>query len=191
MLRDASARGGDSRAAELYKQYGAVVYRRCLRLLKNPDAARDATQEAFLKLVRNMARLEDRETILPWMYRVATNHCLNVRRDAAARGEDRTVDLEVSSEVSPDVYPARILVQAVLSRFDAATQAIAVAVLVDGMQHEEVAAALGVSRRTIHRKLERFLESAREYLAAEPRGEPQVLALGASAHDAVSSRAIN
>jgi RNA polymerase sigma-70 factor (ECF subfamily) len=141
------------------------VYRRCLRLLRDQEAARDATQEVFMKLVRDMPKLEDRETVLPWMYRVATNHCLNLRRNSHRRGEDQTeVDLEVASATSGDVYPDRALAQNVLSRFDAATQAVAVGVIVDGMEHEEVAVALGVSRRTVARKLERFLENARKYI---------------------------
>ena len=163
MTRDAS--DGSRRAGELYRQYGPVVYRRCLRLLKDQEAARDATQEVFMKLVRDMPKLEDRETVLPWMYRVATNHCLNLRRNTHRRGEDQSeAELEVASSTPTDVYPDRALAQSVLSRFDAATQAVAVGVIVDGMEHEEVAAALGVSRRTVARKLERFLENARKYV---------------------------
>src|SRR5574342_1081933 len=118
-------------AARLYREHGAAVYRRCLRLLRDREAARDATQEVFVKLVRDMKRLKDRVTALPWIYRVATNHCLNLRRDAARRGEDA---LEPALEVSPgappdghpDRYPDRQLAQQVLSRFDGTTQAIAV-----------------------------------------------------------------
>ena len=176
MLAEAAVPSRESAVAELYRLHGPALFRRCLRLLKNREAAHDATQEVFLKLVSNVERLEDRETVLPWMYRVATNHCLNLRRTAHSRGEDGLVELEVSPVVSPDLYPARALAQAVLSRFDAATQAIAVAVIVDGMTQEEVAAALGVSRRTILRKLDRFVESARRFLAA---GESDPL--GASA----------
>jgi RNA polymerase sigma-70 factor (ECF subfamily) len=153
------------RAAELYREFGPVVYRRCLRLLKDQEAARDATQEVFMKLVRDMAKLEDRETVLPWIYRVATNHCLNQRRNSSRRGEDHAEpDLDVAADTPTDVYPDRALAQKVLSRFDAATQAVAVGVIVDGMEHEEVAAALGVSRRTVARKLERFLENARKFV---------------------------
>jgi RNA polymerase sigma-70 factor, ECF subfamily len=162
---DAALPNSQRRAAELYRQYGPVVYRRCLRLLKDPEAAKDATQEVFLKLVRDMVKLEDRETVLPWIYRVATNHCLNHRRNSHRRGEDNAeVDLDIASSTTSEIYPDRQLAQSVLSRFDAATQAVAVGVIVDGMEHEEVAAALGVSRRTVARKLERFLENARKYV---------------------------
>jgi len=162
-----------SQAARLYREYGPAVYRRCMRLLGDRAAAEDATQEVFVKLVRDMKRLQDRETVLPWIYRVATNHCLNLRRDARRRGEEAADgDLELAPDTAgtPQAYPARQLAQAVLSRFDEETQAVAVGVFVDGMEHEEVAAVLGISRRTVSRKLGRFLENARKYLARTDAG---------------------
>ena len=62
-------------------------------------------------------------------------------------------------------YAERQLARAVLERFDTETRAIAIGVLVDGMEREEVAEALGISRRTVARKLDRFLANARKYLA--------------------------
>ncbi len=159
---------GQRKAAELYRLYGPAVYRRCLKLLRDPEAAKDATQDVFMKLVRDMSRLEDRETVLPWIYRVATNHCLNLRRNAHSRGEDHASDdLEVAAGSGADSYPDRALAQQLLSRFDEGTQAVAVGVLVDGMEQEELARALGVSRRTIARRLERFLERARKLVRSE------------------------
>jgi RNA polymerase sigma-70 factor (ECF subfamily) len=156
-------------AAELYRLYGPVVYRRCLRLLRDPEAARDATQEVFVKLVRDMEKLADRETVLPWIYRVATNFCLNQRRNASRRGDDADLpDLELADGTPASAFPDRTLARQVLARFDTATQAVAVGVLVDGMEHEEVAAALGISRRTVSRRLERFLEQARRFLGEDP-----------------------
>ena len=74
-------------AEALYRTYGPIVYRRCLRLLRDREAARDATQEVFVKLLRDERALADREKAVPWIYRVATNHCLNLRRDARSRGQ--------------------------------------------------------------------------------------------------------
>lgn len=162
-----------SQAARLYREFGPAVYRRCLRLLGDRAAAEDATQEVFVKLVRDMKRLQDRETVLPWIYRVATNHCLNVRRDARRRGEEAVDgDLELAPDAAgtPPGYPARQLAQAILSRFDEETQAVAVGVFVDGMEHDEVARVLGISRRTVSRKLGRFLENARKFLARTEEG---------------------
>jgi RNA polymerase sigma-70 factor (ECF subfamily) len=154
-----------SRAAELYALYGPAVYRRCLRLLRDEEAARDATQDVFVKLVREMGRLEDRENAMGWLYTVATRHCLNVLRDRKRRGErDPIDDLELAAPESPSGLPGRVLARAVLARFDEGTQAVAVGVLVDGMEQEELASALGVSRKTVQRRLERFLERARTFV---------------------------
>ena len=130
--------------------------------MRDPEAARDATQEVFRKALGSPQKLDDADTALPFIYRVATNHCLNERRNAGRRGETGLMDLDVASD--HPVFPQRRLVQRVLSRFDAKTQSIAVGVLVDGMEHEEVADALGISRKTVSRKLARFLENARKYL---------------------------
>ena len=153
--------------AALYQQYGPAVYRRCLGLLREREAARDATQEVFRKLLRERERLERRDDVLPWIWRVATNHCLNERRNRRRRGEEELVQDLPLSDMAPHDHrvPDRQLAQQVLSRFDAETQAVAVGVLVDGMEHQEVADALGISRRTVLRKLDRFLENARKYVS--------------------------
>jgi RNA polymerase sigma-70 factor (ECF subfamily) len=46
---------------------------------------------------------------------------------------------------------------------------VAVGVLVDGMNHEELAGALGVSRKTVERRLARFLERARALVSGDDR----------------------
>ena len=153
---------GRGDVAELYRTWGPAIYRRCLRLLRDTEAARDATQEVFRKALSSPEKLADPDTALPFIYRIATNHCLNERRNAGRRGETELDDLDVASD-HPD-FPQRRLVQRVLSRFDSKTQSIAVGVLVDGMEHEEVASALGISRKTVSRKLARFLDHARKYL---------------------------
>lgn len=56
-----------ARADRLYRTYGPAVYRRCLRLLRNRDAALDATQDVFVKLVRDLAKVAGRGPILPWL----------------------------------------------------------------------------------------------------------------------------
>ena len=154
--------------ADLYRTYGPVVYRRCLRLLHDREAARDATQEVFVRLLRDEEVLAEPDRALRWIYRVAMNQCLNVLRDLRQRGES-------ADEGSLGLLPApsvafsdRQLARSVLARFDAQTQAVAGGVLIDGLEQEELADALGISRRTVYRKLKRFLRKARALVGREP-----------------------
>ena len=156
------------RAAELYRTFGPAVYRRCVKLLRDREAARDATQEVFVKLLANPERFEEVEAALPWLYRVATNHCLTRLRDTGRHAEDGLGEFELADPASGPSPSERHLARDVLARFDPQTQAVAVGVLVDGMGHEELAEALGVSRKTVERRLARFLEQARELVGGDP-----------------------
>ncbi len=151
-------------AARLYRTYGPAVYRRCLRLLRDPELARDATQDVFVQLIRQWTTATAPDAVLAWIYRVATNHCLNLLRSARRHGE---TPLDVVPEAAARAWaadPQRLVAQEVLCRFDATTQAVAVGVFVDGMEHEELARVLGISRRTVSRRLDHFVSSARDYL---------------------------
>jgi RNA polymerase sigma-70 factor (ECF subfamily) len=150
------------RVADLYRTFGPVIYRRALRLLSSKAAAQDATQEVFLKMLRRLEEVREVEKALPWIYAVTTNHCLSVLRNEGRR-EALAEPLPVAARAA-EQFPERQLVHQVLARFDTTTQAVAVSVLVDGMEHGEVATALGVSAKTVSRKLQRFLVNARKFL---------------------------
>jgi len=160
---------GRKEVVRLYREFGPAVYRRCLRLLRDREAARDATQEVFVKLLRDGSLLGEGDRALRWIYRVATYHCLNVRRDRLRqerRLEMVAADLETAAPAPPSGQ--RHLASHLLSQFDSVTQAVALGMLVDGMEGEELAGALGISRRTVHRKLNRFLRIARRLTREEP-----------------------
>lgn len=151
---------------DLYRRHAAAVLARCRWLLRDPEAARDATQDVFVAALRALPEFRAAASPVTWLTRIATNHCLNLRRNAARRGDDAAVpDLELADHASPDALPSRAIAQQLLARFDETTQTVAVGVLVDGLEHEEVAEVLGISRRTVARKLERFLDAARAHLS--------------------------
>jgi RNA polymerase sigma-70 factor (ECF subfamily) len=156
----------DQELAELYRRCGALIYRRCLKLLADPAAAQDATQEVFIRLMSQIHRLESRDDdYLPWIYRVATNHCLNVVRDDArlALFEPGALpDRGAAGEAA--AYPDRDLTARLLRRFDEVTRSIAVLALVDNLSQDEIAEVLGISRKTVGKKLRLFVERARRFV---------------------------
>jgi RNA polymerase sigma-70 factor (ECF subfamily) len=152
--------------AALYARFGPVVYRRCLRLLRDPEDARDATQQIFIRLLRSPRRFEDLDDALPWIHTVTTNHCFNWKRDARRYGGQLDAlgsEPEEHGELG-DRAEARQLTGQVLSRADAQSREIAVGMLVKEEQQQQVAQRLGVSEKTVQRKLKTFLQNARRFL---------------------------
>ncbi len=149
-----------ARAEALFRAFGPAILRRCARLMRDSADAEDATQEVFLKVCRYLDRLKPGESGLPWVYQIATSVCLNRLRGQAraAAAAERMVTPAAASPAFED----RQAVQVLLRQFDERTSLIAVYHLVDGMTQEEIASALGVTRRTVYTHLTKFLERAKE-----------------------------
>ena len=71
----------------LSHRYGAMVLRRCRRLLRDEDDALDACQDVFVRVLERRERLDG---LYPssLLYRIATNVCLNRIRDQRAAAGD-------------------------------------------------------------------------------------------------------
>lgn len=81
-----AARSGDGAAfAELVEPYRRQLHVHCYRMLGSFDDADDAVQETLLAAWRALAIYRARASLRTWLYRVATNTCLNLLRTASRR----------------------------------------------------------------------------------------------------------
>jgi RNA polymerase sigma-70 factor (ECF subfamily) len=82
----AKARAGDSEAfRELTGQYSRELQVHCYRMLGSFQDAEDALQETLLAAWQGLDGFEGRASLRTWLYRIATNRCLNLRRSASRR----------------------------------------------------------------------------------------------------------
>jgi RNA polymerase sigma-70 factor (ECF subfamily) len=82
----ARARAGDGQAfRELTEPYRRELQVHCYRMLGSLQDAEDALQDTLLAAWRGLAGFEGRASIRSWLYRIATNRCLNTRRSASRR----------------------------------------------------------------------------------------------------------
>jgi RNA polymerase sigma-70 factor (ECF subfamily) len=154
----------DTAVAEAFKTYGAAVFRRCVRILRDPESARDVTQDVFVRCFDHRGGLRDGRELLGWLYRVATNLCLNALRDRKLRGD---ADRQRAPTVSPSAEAPEVrLLWDLLRDLDERTQAIVVYVHLDGMTHAEAAEVAQVSDRTVRNCLARFQRTGRLRLGA-------------------------
>lgn len=77
----ARAVAGETEAfASVVESHQERLLRLSERLLGDPEEARDATQEVFLKAYRKAADVRPQGQVYTWLYRIAVNHCLNKLR---------------------------------------------------------------------------------------------------------------
>jgi RNA polymerase sigma-70 factor (ECF subfamily) len=80
------ARQGDGEAFEaLTKPYRPELQVHCYRMLGSFQDAEDVLQDSLLAAWRGLGGFEERASLRTWLYRIATNRCLNARRSASRR----------------------------------------------------------------------------------------------------------
>jgi RNA polymerase sigma-70 factor, ECF subfamily len=156
----------DDRLTSLYRRYGPVIYDRCRSMLDDPAEAEDATHETFLRLHRHLDRVPQTRQALFWIYRVATNYCLNEIRNRRRRPA-ATEDLpELPRELRGDGEQPiidRDLVRRVIEGAPAKVRSVVWLYHVDGLEQDEVARVLDISRRTVAARLAAFSGRVRRF----------------------------
>ncbi len=123
-LVEAAQRGDQGAFAELVRMYDRSVLRIALRLLPSREDAQDAYQEAFLKAYRKLDTFRFQCRFHTWLYRIATNVCLDQLRRRKARPEFGVFDddatgrspLQLAADSRPTSSPEQMLGTGELSR---------------------------------------------------------------------------
>ncbi len=158
------------RVSTLYRKYGAAIFSRCRRLLKDDAQAEDATQEVFVRVFRHIETAPDDAAALAWIYRISTNYCLNQLRDRGRQAEPTAPeDLPelVGGEVPEATWLDRDTASRLIHRAPEKLQEVAVLYYLDGLEQEQVAKTLGISRRTVINRLQEFVERSKKFLGRE------------------------
>ncbi len=172
----ARAREGDQEAFRvLVERYQGRAHGLALRVLRDEEQARDAVQDAFLKVHSNLGRFENRSSFYTWLYRLVMNVCLDAkRRDRSSRFVDtpEVGDLERiathesmpateqhwrSHEEAPDDALERSELRVAVARAitalpDAARETLILRE-VEGLSYLEIAEALDIPKGTVMSRL--------------------------------------
>jgi RNA polymerase sigma-70 factor (ECF subfamily) len=168
------ARAEDTEAFEaLVRKYQGWVFTLTYRMLGDRADAEEVAQEIFLKAYRGLGRFKGDARFSTWLYRIATNHCLNHlesrRRRAGPRSNPGHL-VETVSDPAPrpdqvvEQEDARRLVQQALLRLTPEHRSILVLREIQGLSYEEIGELLGLESGTVRSRLHRARMELKERL---------------------------
>ncbi len=133
---------------EVIRLHERAIMRFLVRTTHDREDALDLFQETWLRAYRAYPKLEGFEGIRPWLYRIATNLCLNRARDRARhRGVIFDSELaELSDHSAPDGARDEMLqLKTTVQRLPRKQREAVVMRKFAGLEYDEIAAALGCS----------------------------------------------
>lgn len=176
-----AARQRDPAAFEaLVRRHQQAMFNFCLRMLGQRDDAADVVQETFVQLYSHLGRLDEREPLAPWLFRVARNRCIDVirrRRTLPLANVDdsgETIEHEpVDQDPLPDELVERADLQELLSRAIASlpptyAEVVALRYAAD-RSFAEIAAILECDEGAARVRFHRAKALLRRALLADPR----------------------
>ena len=148
---------GDSHAfTGIVAEYEKPVYNVALRMLRDPEEARDIAQTVFLKAWQNLSSYDPQYKFYSWIYRMAINESLNFLR---ARARDtEPVDEQLPAE---DAGPADLLdgdqvrgvVLDAIDRLKPEHRAVIVLKYFVDRNYDDIAEILGIDAKTVKSRL--------------------------------------
>ena len=156
--------------ADLYKRYGAAIYRRARSLLDDEEEALDVMQEAFAAVLREKKLLATAASPFAMLYQIATNKALDRVRRRARWSAALNLNLRDESD-APAADDDRASPRRVEAAHDLALltegerpEVLTAALLyfVEGYTTEEVGQSLDLSRKTVGKMLAAFATRAQE-----------------------------
>lgn len=93
----------------IYEEHSKAVFYLALRILGEPSAAEDATHDVFIKAFRGMKDFRGEANLRTWLYRIAINHCRNIKQSWHERHMFSNADDAVWETMSHDENPLKVL----------------------------------------------------------------------------------
>ena len=174
---------GDREAyAELVRAHQARMLRLCTALLGDSTLAEDAAQDVFFKAYQALSSFRGQSAFSTWLYRIASNHCLDLlrkRRRERAESLDALIDTSgeplhqwLATPQDPTTTLANTeLAQRALAQLSPEYRLILTLREVEGLSYQELAETLRCSLDAVKARLRRarqeLLERVRHLLGAD------------------------
>lgn len=176
------AQKGDASAFEkIIAEYQNVVYSIAYRYAENSEDAADMSQEIFIKMFRNINTFQFKSKLSTWIYRVATNTCIDLVKktkndrntysidDGYENSDGETKYSEIADDSSrPDVAleegEVRDVINMAISRLNEDYRLVIILRDIQGLSYDEISEIVGCSVGAVKSRISRGRKNLREIL---------------------------
>ncbi|PCJ64618.1 MAG: hypothetical protein COA58_12840 [Bacteroidetes bacterium] len=158
---------GDSKAfKKIYDIHSGTMYSICLRYMNNEDEAKDALQEGFIKVFKNIGKFTFSGSFEGWMKRIFVNSSIELirkRKNHMDVSELNSNELRLTTTIETgtmDVEKMMLLVQ----RLPEGYRTVFNMFIVDGFSHKEISDHLGINENTSKSQLFKARKQLQEWL---------------------------
>ena len=156
---------------ELYRRFGPALYRRAFSLLGREAEAHEIVQETFLQFWSGRSRFRKASSGFTYLYRITTN--LSIDRLRRRKTQGFQLDYVDEIQHGNSGLETRVAAASELARLmdglDDELVTIAVMSHLDGLTQDEISKAIGLSRRTIVKRLQKFASHARKFRSLDEK----------------------
>lgn len=160
---------------ELIRQYEKKVYTPCFRMCGNSEDAEEAAQDAFLALWRGIDRFRQESSLSTWIYRLATNACIDTLRRRKKQSGSVSLDDEELFVDAVDTSPqpqetvehreTQKLLQEGLSALPEEYRKVLILREIEGLSYTEIAESASIELGTVKSRISRGRSLLRNFLS--------------------------
>ena len=160
---------------ELIRQYEKKVYTLCFRMCGNSEDAEEAAQDAFLALWRGIDRFRQESSLSTWIYRLATNACIDTLRRRKKQSGSVSLDDEELFVDAVDTSPQpqetvehreeQQLLQEGLSALPEEYRKVLILREIEGLSYTEIAESASIELGTVKSRISRGRSLLRNFLS--------------------------
>nr|WP_312579011.1 sigma-70 family RNA polymerase sigma factor [Sedimentibacter sp.] len=181
-LIEQSRKGNVEAFEELIKEHKKSAYNIALRVLRNVEDAEDISQEALIKVFKNIHNFNMQSTFRVWMYRIVVNACLDFKRKKTidAYSIDEPIKLDGNNEIhkeiedntnNPDAMIEKNfnseMVNKAVNKLDDDFKTIIILRDIKGFSYQEISEILSCNLGTVKSRLNRARSNLKQIIQEE------------------------
>jgi RNA polymerase sigma-70 factor (ECF subfamily) len=141
---------------EIHKVYWPKVYRQCMGYMNDHDAAKDITQETFIKVWQHLPKFRNESSIGTWVFRIAVNSCLRqIGKDKKMPKSEFPNEL-VEEILVNNEHEVEFLYKCISELPE--VERIIISLELEDLKQKEIAKIVGLSESNVRVKIHRIKE---------------------------------